>query len=113
MYNVFLNSFSKFAESHFARKIYVARKLRDVNLGFTEIPTGLKNIIIHTHQAGIETIPILNSHILGYQPLEVLENHKDPFGRYIISIALCEDMKIISSDSDLDLYSNEIRIWNE
>ena len=95
------------------RKIYVARKLRDVNLGFTEIPTGLKNIIIHTHQAGIETIPILNSHILAYQPLEVFEKHKGPFDRYIISTALCEDIKIIYSDSNLDLYSNVVRIWNK
>ena len=106
MYNVFLNSFSKFAESHFARKIHVTRKLRDVNLGFMEIPIGLKNVIIHTRQAGIETIPARNSHILYFQSVEVFEKHKGPFDRYIISTALCEDIKIIYSDSNLDLYSN-------
>jgi PIN domain nuclease of toxin-antitoxin system len=82
-----------------------------------EIPIGLKNFIIHTRQAGIETPPVHNSHILShilyYQSLEVLEKYKDPFDRYIISAALCEDMKIISSDSNFDLYSNVVRIWNK
>jgi PIN domain nuclease of toxin-antitoxin system len=82
-----------------------------INIGKLKIPIGLKNVIIHTRQAGIETIPVRNSHILYYQSLEVHEKHKDPFDRYIISTALCEDMRIISSDSKFDLYSSVIRIW--
>jgi len=83
-----------------------------INIGKLKIPIGLKNVIIHTRHAGIETIPVRNSHILYYQSLEVHEKHKDPFDRYIISTALCENMRIISSDSKFDLYSNAIRIWN-
>lgn len=83
-----------------------------LNIGKLKIPIGLKNVIIHTRQAGIETIPVRNSHILHYESLEIHENHKDPFDRYIISAALCEDMKIISSDQKFDLYSKEIRIWD-
>ena len=84
-----------------------------INIGKLKIPIGRKNLIIHTRQAGIEIIPVRNSHILYYQSLEVHEKHKDPFDRYIISTALCEDMRIISSDSKLDFYSNLIRIWDE
>jgi PIN domain nuclease of toxin-antitoxin system len=83
-----------------------------INIGKLIIPIGLKNVIALTRQTGIDTIPVRNSHILYYQSLEVHEKHKDPFDRYIVSAALCEDMKIISSDSKFDLYSNAIRIWN-
>ncbi len=68
-----------------------------INIGKLEIPIGLNNVIIHTRRAGIATIPIRNSHILYYQGLETHEDHKDPFDRYIISTALCENMRIISS----------------
>ena len=65
---------------------------------------------------------ILDTHVLiflgcgydnriGQKALDVYKKHKDPFDRYIISTALCEDMRIISSDSKFDLYSNVIRIW--
>jgi PIN domain nuclease of toxin-antitoxin system len=96
----------------FVSKISFWEMAIKINIGNLKIPIGLKNVIIHTQQAGIEIIPVRNSHILCYQSLEVHEKRKDPFDRYIISTALCEDMRIISSDSIFDLYSNVIRIWN-
>ena len=83
-----------------------------INIGKLFIPIGLKNIIDYTRYAGIDTIPVKNSHILYYQSLEIHENHKDPFDRFIISTALCENMKIISSDPKFDYYSNLERIWS-
>ena len=83
-----------------------------INIGKLIIPIGLKNVIALTRQAGIDAIPVRNSHILCYQSPEVHEKHKDPFDRYIISAALCEEMKIISGDSQFDLYPNVIRIWS-
>jgi PIN domain nuclease of toxin-antitoxin system len=84
-----------------------------INIGKLNIPIGLKNIINLTRQAGIDTIPVKNFHILYYQTLEVHENHKDPFDRYIIATALCEDMKIISSDTSFDYYEKVERIWED
>lgn len=83
-----------------------------VNIGKLYIPIGLQKLMNHTRQAGIDMVPVKNSHILFYQSLEIHESHKDPFDRFIISTALCEDMKIISGDSKFDLYTNAIRIWN-
>jgi len=82
-----------------------------INIGKLRIPIGLKNVIAHTRQVGIEIIPVRNAHILHYQSLERHEVHKDPFDRYIISTASCENMQIISNDSSFDLYSNVTRIW--
>lgn len=83
-----------------------------INIGRLTIPIGLKNVIVHTRQAGIETVPVRNSHILHYQSLEVHQNHKDPFDRYIVAAAFCEDMKILSSDKRFDLYSKVVRVWD-
>ncbi len=83
-----------------------------INIGKLNIPIGLKNVMALTRQAGIEMIPINNSHILYYQSLEIQENHKDPFDRYIISVALSDKMKAISNDSKFDLYKNLTRIWD-
>ncbi len=84
-----------------------------INIGKLNIPIGLKNIINLTRQAGIDTIPVKNSHILYYQTLEVHEKHKDPFDRFIIATALCEDMKIITSDTSFDYYLKVDRVWED
>jgi len=83
-----------------------------INIGKLTVPIGLANLITLTRQAGIDTLPMRNSHILFYQSLEVHEKHKDPFDRYIVSAALCENMQIVSSDPKFDLYSDTIRVWN-
>lgn len=83
-----------------------------INIGKLHIPIGLQNVIVQSQQAGIETISVQNSHILHYQSLEIKEDHKDPFDRFIISTALCEDLKILSSDSKFDLYEKVARIWD-
>jgi PIN domain nuclease of toxin-antitoxin system len=83
-----------------------------INIGKLYVPIGLKKLINDTRQAGIDMVPVKNSHILFYQSLEIHEKHKDPFDRFIISTALCEDMKIISGDSRFDLYTNAIRVWD-
>ncbi|MFH2132820.1 MAG: type II toxin-antitoxin system VapC family toxin, partial [bacterium] len=82
-----------------------------INIGKLHIPIGLQNVIIQSQQAGIETISVQNSHILFYQSLDVKENHKDPFDRYIIATAISEDLKILSSDKKFDLYQAVVRVW--
>lgn len=83
-----------------------------INIGKLHIPIGLQNIMMLTQQAGIAMIPVQNSHIFQYQSLEVQDNHKDPFDRYIIATAMVEGMTILSSDSKFDLYQDVVRVWN-
>jgi PIN domain nuclease of toxin-antitoxin system len=83
-----------------------------VNIDKLHIPIGLQNVIVQSQLAGIETISIQNSHILYYQSLEVKGAHKDPFDRFLVSTALCEDLKILSSDGKFDLYEPVTRIWD-
>lgn len=83
-----------------------------INIGKLHIPIGLKNVIESAQQAGIETIPVKNSHILSYQSLEVHEDHKDPFDRYIIATALSEELEILSNDRKFDIYNAVVRVWD-
>jgi PIN domain nuclease of toxin-antitoxin system len=83
-----------------------------INIGKLHIPIGLKNVMESSQQAGIETISVQNSHILNYQSLEVQEDHRDPFDRYIIATALSEKLKILSNDSKFDIYNDVVRVWD-
>lgn len=83
-----------------------------INIGKLHIPIGLKNVMESSQQAGIETISVQNSHILNYQSLEVQEDHRDLFDRYIIATALSEKLKILSNDSKFDIYNDVVRVWD-
>ncbi|OGL48322.1 MAG: hypothetical protein A2161_12645 [Candidatus Schekmanbacteria bacterium RBG_13_48_7] len=106
-----LNIYKSSDEKIFISQISFWEIAIKINIGKLHIPIGLRNVMIYTGQAGIEMIPVSNSHILQYENLEIHENHKDPFDRFIISVALCEKMKIMSNDSQFDTYKNITRIW--
>jgi len=82
-----------------------------INIGKLVIPIGLSNMIIKTREVGIEIIPIKNSHLVGYVSLPVMTYHKDPFDRLIVSTAIDENLSILSSDRNFDLYEGINRIW--
>jgi len=83
-----------------------------INIGKLHIPIGLKNVLVLSQQAGIQTIPVNNNHILNYQSLQVLDTHKDPFDRYLVATALSEKFHIVSSEQKFDLYDGITRIWD-
>ncbi len=82
-----------------------------INLGKLIIPVGLRSIMLQTHQAGIQMIPVRNEHILNYESLPRFDNHKDPFDRFIVSVTLNEKAELISSDKKFDLYKSLKRVW--
>ncbi len=83
-----------------------------INIGKLQIPIGLENVLVLSQQAGIQTIPVKNDHILSYQSLQVHETHKDPFDRYLVATAISEKLNIISSDLKFDLYDGITPIWD-
>ena len=84
-----------------------------MNLGKLHIPIGLRETMIQTKRAGIEMLPVRNEHILTYETLPVLPDHKDPFDRFIISVALSENLHVLSNDKQFDAYEGLVRIWDE
>ena len=80
-----------------------------INLGRLSIDQSLKEFIKH-HIKGndIKLLSIELNHILLLENLP--HHHRDPFDRLLICQAIAENLPIISSDKDLDLYTIK-RIW--
>ena len=83
-----------------------------INIGKLTIPIGLQNVMILARDAGISLLPMENEHILRYQTLPRQEQHRDPFDRYILAVALCAKMSILSDDEKFDLYKEAKRVWD-
>lgn len=80
-----------------------------MNIGKLGIPIGLNKLMAATHEAGIQTLPVHNQHILRYEGL-ALKKHRDPFDRMLVAICLKEGMSLLSSDKHFDQYKIK-RVW--
>jgi PIN domain nuclease of toxin-antitoxin system len=59
---------------------------------------------------GFELLPLKNEHIFPYQHLPLLQEHRDPFDRFLIAIAKDENLTIVTTDDKFQLYSSLIEI---
>jgi len=64
----------------------------------------------HLLHIGFELLPIKNQHIFSYQHLPLIQEHKDPFDRFLIAIAKHEDLAIVTTDIKFQFYSALIQI---
>ncbi len=60
-------------------------------------------------QDNFNLLPITTNHIGAYGSIPLLEDHRDPFDRLLLAIALSENMPIISSDANFAYYSSLIQ----
>ena len=61
-------------------------------------------------QNGFEILDITNAQIFRYQHLPLFAEHRDPFDRLLIAIALVEGAVIMTNDAKFHLYSSLINI---
>lgn len=59
---------------------------------------------------GFELLGLTDEHIFSYQSLPLFQEHKDPFDRFLITIAKHENLTIITTDRKFQLYSSLIQI---
>jgi PIN domain nuclease of toxin-antitoxin system len=55
----------------------------------------------------IELLPVKREHLATYATLSTMPGHNDPNDHIIISQAITERMKLISSDRKFDFYANQ------
>ena len=53
---------------------------------------------------GFEILQASANHIFSYQKIPFLEEHRDPFDRFLLATALSEQIPIISNDEKFPLY---------
>lgn len=65
-----------------------------------------------TQQSGLVWIPLEKQHLLAYQRIPFFEEHRDPFDRMLLAIALADDLTILSADQNFPLYADLVTtLW--
>lgn len=59
---------------------------------------------------GFTFLAIQNQHIYNYNKIPLLEDHRDPFDRLLISTAVEEGAIILSADEKLNLYAELVTV---
>ncbi len=80
-----------------------------MSLGKLKVNCEIDVMIEKLYANGFEILPVLPEHIIKLSTLKYI--HRDPFDRIIISQALSENIKLVSSDEVFDQYSKVTRIW--
>jgi PIN domain nuclease of toxin-antitoxin system len=59
---------------------------------------------------GFELLQLTNEHIFTYKELPLYAEHKDPFDRFLIAVAMKENLTILTSDAKFQLYTSLIKV---
>lgn len=82
-----------------------------INIGkLPDFTIALENFILQTKNDGFTILPLSNKHIAAYTSLPLISEHKDPFDRFLITIAIEEGMDIITVDEKFKAYNHLITI---
>nr|WP_295934854.1 type II toxin-antitoxin system VapC family toxin [uncultured Dyadobacter sp.] len=81
-----------------------------LKIGKLLLEKSLDGFIRDVDKALIQVIPITNPHLLAYQKLPDIPDHRDPFDRLIIATACAESMTIITADPKFKNYSSHADI---
>lgn len=65
----------------------------------------VENVYENAISDGFDFLSIQNVHIYNYGQIPLFANHRDPFDRLLIATAYAEDLIIITSDKNFNLYS--------
>ena len=77
-----------------------------------EFVPDIKVVVNQLLNNGFELLELTNEHIFTYQYLPVFNEHKDPFDRFLVAVALHENLTIITTDIKFNLYSSLVQIIN-
>ncbi|RZM10117.1 MAG: PIN domain-containing protein [Pedobacter sp.] len=72
----------------------------------------LDNIISESLASGFQWLPLHRHHITAYHKIPLFDDHRDPFDRMILAIALAEDLCVVSDDQNFSRYNDLVEtIW--
>jgi PIN domain nuclease of toxin-antitoxin system len=75
-----------------------------------DFKTDINTLVAHVESRGMVNLNIEVPHIQHYQNLPLIDDHRDPFDRFIISTAIAENMKILSVDKKFQLYKKYLKV---
>ena len=81
-----------------------------LSIGKLVLPDSLETTIIKTINNDIRIIDLNRHHTVQYQSIPLIPDHKDPFDRMIIAVAVHEDLTVISADGNFKHYTSIINL---
>lgn len=83
-----------------------------LKIGKLSLRKSLAEFIDDVDKALIQVSPIANAHLIAYQNLPDVPDHRDPFDRLIIATAMAEGSIVISADPQFKHYRDHVGvIW--
>ncbi|MCE7068047.1 type II toxin-antitoxin system VapC family toxin [Dyadobacter sp. CY326] len=79
-------------------------------IGKLELSKSVAEYIQELERIGIIILPISNAALDNYESVPFMAGHGDPFDRLILSIALSENLTVISADDKFEKYKNIVEI---
>ena len=71
-----------------------------------ELPLSIEELTEQIEQDNFNLLAITTHQLAAYNAIPLLEEHRDPFDRLLLAIALSENMPIISADNNFQYYKN-------
>jgi len=82
-----------------------------INIGkLPDFKLSLNDFIDQVESDGFKILPLYKNHFSAYTSLPFVSEHKDPFDRFLITIAIQENMSIITVDEKLKAYNHLVSI---
>ncbi|HEY9197032.1 MAG TPA: type II toxin-antitoxin system VapC family toxin [Mucilaginibacter sp.] len=75
-----------------------------------DLQVSIETICTQAVKDGFTFMDIQNSHIYTYQNVPLFENHRDPFDRLLIAVAMEEKAILLSADEKFKLYQEFIEV---
>lgn len=80
------------------------------NIGKLNTRNSITTLTNEIERVGLSLLPLTPKHLESYVFLKQVENHKDPFDRLLISIAISDNLNIISADEKFRNYADLVEI---
>lgn len=81
-----------------------------LKIGKLTLRKSLHGFLGDVERALIGIIPVRNAHLIAYQTLPELPDHRDPFDRLIIATSISENATIISKDPKFKNYVGQVSV---
>ena len=81
-----------------------------VRIGKLALKESMSDVVRNCREQGIGILPVKTAYLDKTIQLELFQDHKDAFDRYIISTAIVEGMKLITTDEKIRSHDYGIEI---
>ena len=77
-----------------------------------ELDASISTLASLIEQDGFVLLPLQIRHIEAYSEIPLFPEHRDPFDRLLLATAFSENIPMVSSDENFELYKQQVQVLN-